>query len=264
MCMVRIEFVIPVLFARGSPENGLLIRVYCSAHQNEVVNHMRTFKSSMLAGIGAVALAGAFVAPGIASAEAAGPLGSLGSLGSEPEATESGTQVITSDNNFKLSATGYNNCTVEFTLENLRASGNTPNWRADYRVDGEDPSMEREIRDVYRPVLTNSQETYDAIEKRDNSYDIDLNEVTIDLTADRTVPVDNTDVAIAPGVAPNADGVHEVTFGVYQGPGLGNDQPEYNAQKTVTVTGCPTESPLGSLGSLDVFGSIEGLFSTEQ
>ncbi len=223
----------------------------------------------MLAGIGAVALAGAFVAPGVA---AAAPSSSLGSLGSSPEATEAEvveTETITYEGKFDLTATGYDNCTVTFELTNLwedyPGTAGGPNWRTDYQVDDESPSIERDIRDVYRPVLTNSQATKNAIDARENPYEIALGETTVDLTAERTVPLSNDDVTTVPGVESNADGEHTVTFGVYQGPGLGNALDEYNDTKSVTVTGCPTaDDATGSLGSLDLFGSLGSLFGTEK
>lgn len=208
----------------------------------------------MIAGAGAVALAGAMIAPGIASAE-----GSLGSLGGEPTAGETATYTETGQ--YEISATPYDNCTVKFEIVDLWTdypNDGEPNFRADYQVDGEDFTF----NEVYRPVVVSNQSIYDAIENRPNSYDIALNTATVNLTEARTVPdsEDVSETAQAPGVEANADGTHTVTFGVYQGPS-GND---YTETVQVTVTGCPTtdddaDEGNGSLGSLDLFGSLEGL-----
>lgn len=219
---------------------------------------MRTFRNSMLAGAGAVALAAGVIAPGVASAD------SLGSLGSSDEGGSGGTATITVDGRYELSATGNNDCTVDFELNSLwedyQGTSGGPYFRADYQVDDEDHTF----NSVYRPVVVSAQNTYDAITNRDNPYDIGLNTAAVDLTEARTVP-DADDISKTvdlPGVAANADGTHEITFGVYQGPN-GND---YDKTKTVTVTGCPTaeEEAFGSLASLDVFGSLGSLLSTDE
>jgi len=258
--MVPIEFGFPVLFACGVPENELLIRIVFHAHQNEVVNDMRTFKSSMLAGIGAVALAGAFVAPGIASAEAAGPLGSLGSLGSSntegPAApAKTDTKSIQPDSRLKVTATAYDNCTVEFNME--ATDSDNVNWVVDYRIDGEEATIDAEGKgeffDVYYPVVTNQEDVAASLNAGyDGKYDVGVGEKTVDLSQ-------------LERIAPTADGSHTVEFKLYRGSPVGGwDADSARQTGEITVTGCPTESPLGSLGSLDVFGSIEGLFSTEQ
>lgn len=172
---------------------------------------------------------------------------------------------------YTLTATAYDNCTVAFELVNDWPEGYTPNWRADYRVDEEDPVMTGSSRggDTYRPVLGSNQKIEDAIQNRANPYDFATGTVTVDLTEARTVPQydDPSQVKELPGVEANEDGKHEITFGVFQGPNTAASG-EYSFDTTVTVEGCPLANGddekdaglIGSLvGSVDVFGSLEGM-----
>lgn len=212
----------------------------------------RNFRTSILAGAGAVALAAGVIVPGIASADS----GSLGSLTGQPTATETGTKTFTEPGKYKIAATGYDNCTVKFELNSLYDEY-VPNYRADYRVDAEDTVFNK----VYRPVVGSNQVIVDAIKGRDNPYDIALETDTVDLTEARTVPsaADDSETTELAGVAPNEDGKHTVSFGVYQGPEGTSVSPE---RVEVQVTGCPTTGTgsmdFGSLdfGSLDLFGSL--------
>src|SRR5699024_1440469 len=84
------------------------------------------------------------------------------------------------------------------------------------------------------------------------------------LTEDRTVPdKDDTDnTTVLPGVEPNDTGEHTITFGVYQGSGLNENNKElYETTEDVVVSGCPITDDGGLLGSVvgsvDVFGSLE-------
>ena len=171
------------------------------------------------------------------------------------------------DGRYTMTATAYDNCTVAFELVNDWPEGYTPNWRADYRVDQEDPVMPGSSRGdkTFRPVLGSNQKIEDAINDRANEYDFATGEVTVDLTEPRTVPQydDPSQVKELPGVEANEDGKHEITFGVYQGPNTAASN-EYSFDTSVTVEGCPMveddEGFLGSVvGSLDVFGSLEGI-----
>ncbi len=208
----------------------------------------------MLAGIGAVALAGAFVAPGIATAA---PSGSLGSLGSAAEATETGEVSYSPDERVTVTATGYDNCTVDFTLE--AENSDAINWVADFRVDGEDatlPSDEGEFFGVYRPVVTNQEDAATALnEKYGEKYGWNV------AVGENTVNLDEL------GIAPTEDGTHKVTFKMYRGsPAGGWDAVEAEGfSEPVTVSGCTTTAGEGAgLGSLDLFGSLGSLFGTEK
>lgn len=170
---------------------------------------------------------------------------------------------------YTLTATAYDNCTVAFELVNDWPEGYTPNWRADYRVDQEDPVMPGSSRGgvTYRPVLGSNQKIEDAIKDREHPYDFATGKVTVDLTETRTVPQydDPSLVTELPGVEANEDGKHEITFGVYQGPNTAASG-EYSFNTAVTAEGCPLAEDeeggaglIGSLiGSVDIFGSLEG------
>ncbi len=211
----------------------------------------------MLAGIGAVALAGAFVAPGIA---AAAPSGSLGSLGASPEATEAeatGTVTYSPDERVTVTATGYDNCTVDFTLD--AKNSDAINWVADFRVDDEDAKIdggEGEFFDVYRPVVTNQADAAQALnDKYGDKYGWD---VAVD---ENTVNLDDL------GIAPTEDGTHTVTFKMYRGSPAGGwaAAEEKGWAGPVTVTGCTTTGgDDAGLGSLGLFGSLGSLFGTEK
>lgn len=167
---------------------------------------------------------------------------------------------------YTMTATAYNDCTVDFTLsddwENYPVENRLPNFRADYRVGDEAPVMPGGSREgpTWRPVLGSNQGIEDAINGRDNPYDFGTNETTVDLTEPRIVPAyeDASETTVRPGVEPNEDGTHVVTFGVYQGPDTAAHG-YYSFDTTVTVQGCPTlegdteddqDSDNGSLGSL--------------
>lgn len=220
---------------------------------------MRTTRFGAFAA--SAALASATILGGASLAQAQSP-------SSEPEATVVETVTVSPpvDKATALTATSYDNCTVSFTLTS--EWGDEGNWRADYRVDGEEAVMANGLRNDgdgvnYRPALGSHQGIEDAIDGR---YDFDTGETTIDLTEDRVVPSfddPSNEVVTLDGVAPNADGIHEVAVGLYQGPVT----TDYDTMRTVTVTGCPTtadededEGFIGSVvGSVDVFGSLEGM-----
>ncbi|GAA4820656.1 hypothetical protein GCM10023353_30800 [Tomitella cavernea] len=212
----------------------------------------------MLAGIGAVALAGAFVAPGVAAAAPSGSLGSLGSSGGEgaaPEATETGVVSYSPDERVTVAATGYDNCTIDFTLG--AKNSDAINWVADFRVDGEDAKIdggEGEFFDVYRPVVTNQADAAQALnDKYSDKYGWN---VAVD---ENTVNLDDL------GIAPTEDGTHTVTFKMYRGSPAGGwaAAEEKGWAGPVTVTGCETTAGT-ALGSLDLFGSLGSLFGTEK
>lgn len=173
---------------------------------------------------------------------------------------------VNADGRYTMTATAYDNCTVSFELVDDWPDDYTSNWRADYRVNQEDPVMQGSSRgdETYRPVLGSNQTIEDAINGRTLPYDFATSEVTVDLTESRTVPdyEDPSKVVALPGVEPNEDGTHKITFGVYQGPSTA-DSGEYSFNTSVTVEGCPTaedDGLIGSVvGSLDVFGSLEGI-----
>lgn len=227
--------------------------------------------------LASTALASATVLGGaaVANASTEDVLGSLdvgGSLFPEAEEPTEPTEVdfaeivgtsLNDEPRYTMTATAYDNCTVAFTLSDDWPGDYQPNFRADYRVGEEAPVMPGSSRgdETYRPVLGSNQAVADAIENRPNEYNFAANEDTVDLTADRVVPdYENTsEVTTLPGVAPNEDGTHVITFGVYQGPDTAAHG-YYSFDTTVTVTGCPTtedEDDSGPLGSLDVFGSLE-------
>lgn len=184
-----------------------------------------------------MALTGGLIAPGIAGA-----------------AEGDSTETVTQDGQFEMTATGNDDCTVDFTLTNLYeeypGTPGGPFWRGHYQVDDEPSNMGDQDSPVYRPVLASAQETIDAINGR---YDIEKGAATVDLRDDRVVPTNNDDTVTLPGVTPADGGSHEVSFGVYQGPGG-----YYGETKTVTVTGCEGDGS-GSVGSLDIFGSLGDL-----
>lgn len=183
-----------------------------------------------------------------------------------------GSDADDADGRYTMTATAYDNCTVAFELTNDWPEGYTPNWRADYRIGEEEPVMVGSSRGegTWRPVLGTNPATEAAIEARTNPYDFATNTATVDLTESRIVPKyeDTSQVKTLPGVAENEDGKHEITFGVYQGPNRAASN-EYSFDTSVTVEGCPTiedevdennDGLLGSVvGSLDVFGSLEGM-----
>lgn len=191
------------------------------------------------------------------------------SASSEEDASVVGTETIQFDDRFTLIGTAYDNCTVAFKLTSDRTDGVTENLRADYRVGGEDSVMDRTdqgVREqVYRPAVVSNETVHKAItEERGNPYDVGLGTTTIDLTEDRTVPdKDDTDnTTVLPGVEPNDTGEHTITFGVYQGSGLNENNKElYETTEDVVVSGCPITDDGGLLGgvvgSVDVFGSLE-------
>ncbi|MDN5757046.1 MAG: hypothetical protein L0H59_00725 [Tomitella sp.] len=204
-----------------------------------------------------MALAGAMIAPGIASAE-----GSLGSLGGEP--TVVGTDNHEEAGLVKFAATGYDNCTVHFSMEDLTGDQDG-RWMLQYRVDQEAPNLTKgetggayPVVDTYRPAVTTVEGRPEAAK-----YQLAMDEVTIDLNDSRSVPSEmssigaTTKVKDLAGVAPNADGKHTVTVDVY-------GRTIVQEKISVEVTGCPTDSPFGSLDVLGSLGSIEGLFSTEE
>ncbi|WP_024794514.1 hypothetical protein [Tomitella biformata] len=195
---------------------------------------MRAFRTPLLAGVGAVALAGSLIFPGIAGA-------------AEP---------IVEPNRFEIAATDNGDCTATFELTDL--SDGRSNWRADYRVDGEDANFNISApRPAYRPVVVSNQAIADAIAGRANPYPVAANEATVDLTESRIVPTANTDeVKTLPGVERNETGTHEVEFGVYQGGVLHTDD-IYQKVVTITVTGCPTTED-GSDSPDSIFGSLGG------
>lgn len=244
---------------------------------------MRKTRIGALVASTALASATILAGAGAANASVGEALGSLdvgGSLQAEAEVVGFAEIVATSNGvveegedpdgapRYTLSATAYDNCTVEFTLEDQWEEyggpdhDGLPGWRADYQVGDEDPVMVGSSRgdSTYRPVVGGNQGIADAIANRDNPYDFDANNALVDLTEDRIVP-DGDDVSetvIRDGVEPNDDGTHEVTFGVYQGPNT-SASGQYSFDTTVTVTGCPItedEDSSGPLGSLDLFGSL--------
>ena len=225
---------------------------------------MRTNRIGSLLASSALASATILGGAGIASAQSS-------SSEAEPNVVDTAEIVMTANGNddentdgrYTLSATAYDNCTVAFELTDDWPGDYQPNWRADYRVGDEPAVMPGSSRggETYRPVLGSHQGIEDAIDGR---YDFDTNTATIDLTEPRTVPLydDPSEETELAGVKPNEDGKHEVTFGVYQGPNTAKSG-EYSFDTSVTVEGCPMiedEGFLGSVvGSLDVFGSLEGI-----
>ena len=222
---------------------------------------MRKTRFASLAASAALASATILGGAGLAQAQSS----------SEPEMVDSAEIVMKAggeddgEGRYTLSATAYDNCTVAFELEDNWPGEYTPNWRADYRVGKEKPVMPGSSRgeNTYRPVLGSHDGIEEAIENRgDKAYDFDTGQVTVDLTEPRTVPQydDPSDVTERPGVEPNQDGTHEITFGVYQGPNTAAHN-EYSFNTSVTVEGCPTTDDGGLLGSVvgsvDVFGSLE-------
>lgn len=201
---------------------------------------MRWFRISLLAGAGAVALTGGLIAPGIAAA-----------------AEEGSTGAVLETDQFRMTATGNDDCTVTFELEgrveDYQGSVDTPNRRAHYRVGEEGPSMGGDGAPVYRPVLTTAERVKEAIDGRDTPYEIDLDKVTVDLRQDRVVPTNDDDVTTLGGVTPADGDSHTVFFGVYPGPGG-----HYSDMEEVTVTGCE-DAGGGSVGGLDLFGSLSEL-----
>lgn len=265
---------------------------------------MRKSRIGALVASTALASASLLAGAGVANASVEDLIGSVdvfGSLQSEqddgatdepagptaPAAVDSAEIVATStgivkegeeadgDPRYTLSATAYDNCTVAFTLvdgwgDDYPTEGKRAGWRADYRVGAEDavmPAGSSRGAPTYRPVVVGNDTIANAVQGRDNPYDIAANKATVDLTKDRIIP-DAEDVSqtiIRDGVEPNDDGRHVVTFGMYQGPNTATSG-LYSFDTDVTVTGCPTteddevddgdEAGKSPLGSLDVFGSL--------
>lgn len=223
--------------------------------------------------LASTALASATVLGGaaVANASTEDVLGSLDVGGSlfpeaeEPEADEpeaGETDTVRSEGNYIMTATAFDNCTVQFTLQTERDE-DYGNWRGDYQVNdeppitepGSDPSVGNR-GETYRPALGSNQNIEEAI---DGTYDFGTRDVMVDLTEERRVPDFAGGAETLPGVEANENGEHIINFGVYQGP-PGYTEDIYNTNGSVTVTGCPTtedEDDSGPLGSLDVFGSLE-------
>lgn len=213
------------------------------------------------------ALASSVVLGGVPAANASveGLISSVDVFGSlegpvEREVVDSNEIVGLSQNEeprYTMTATAYNDCTVDFTLTDDWPGEYVPNFRADYRVGDEAPVLPGGSREgpTWRPVLGSNQGIADAIAGRDNPYDFAANEATVDLTEPRTVPQYGNPnlVTELPGVEPNETGTHVITFGVYQGPDTASHG-YYSFETEVTVTGCPVieeeDSDTGSLGSL--------------
>ncbi|WP_248499710.1 hypothetical protein [Tomitella gaofuii] len=179
-----------------------------------------------------MALAGGIIAPGIASAADGGT-----------------TDSISPDSRVTVSATGNDDCTVDFTLK--ATDSDTANWVADYRVDGEDPTIESTgdaFFNVYHPVVTNQKDAAEALNGlEDHDYNVGVNTQQVDLSS-------------------YGPGEHTVTFKLYRGPSAGNWGDEEKQTGEITVTCADDqEDGTGSLGSLDVFGSlgsIAGIFES--
>lgn len=218
----------------------------------EVVIHMRTFRTSVLAGAGAVALAAGVIAPGVASA---GSLDSLGSSEAAPEVVASANFTVEgSDGDAKVTAEATEACTVDFTLD--AKQGDASNWVVQYRVDDADPkisSEDGEFYSVFNPVVANHEDDAEALNENygdEYGWDVGVGEQSVDLS----------------GVEASEDGTHDVKFWIYRGmPKGGWDSDNAQQTGTVEVTGCPTaeEEAFGSLASLDVLGSLGSLLSTE-
>lgn len=183
-------------------------------------------------------------------------------------AQETDTATVTSEGNYTMTATAIGDCQVEFTLKSLRGD-DYGNWRGDFQVNEEDPITAPGSNpgvgnrgETFRPVIGSHQGIADAIADRENPYDFGAGTVTVDLTAERTVPDfdEPTETMTLPGVEANADGTHTVNFGVYQGPPR-YDAEIYNTNGQITVTGCPTTEDdwFGGNLSAEIFGELENL-----
>lgn len=172
-------------------------------------------------------------------------------------AEESGTDAITGGA-ATVTATANDNCEVTFAFADDIDDDllDSTNWVVDYRVDGEEPTIPNytdeseedldEQLSVFRPVVASNQGSVDALNDHEQyDYDVDLLDKTVNLN----------DV-----IEPNDSGEHTVTFKFYRGTA---DWHSEENQGEVTVTGCDTaggEGLIGSIvGSVDVFGSLEGM-----
>lgn len=198
------------------------------------------------AAVGTVALAGGLIAPGIANAAEG-----------DPPAAPGDTVTVGADDRVKMSATGNNDCTVDFTItdehgpyKGADGADKVPNWTGHYQVDDEAHTLPG----VYRPVVTSSP----AVMEAGPLWDLELDSATVNLKDERRVPAPAEEAGgpstftTLPGVNGEVD-EHVITFNVYRGIAfnLGEDE-----KGSVTVTGCETADEDETNGSLD-FGSID-------
>lgn len=203
---------------------------------------MRAIRKSILAGAGAVALAGAVIAPGAASAASQGP------------------------DNIKFSAVDNGNCTATFTIVNSVNIGGE--WaKVNYWVGANAPESAPAYGDnrdsagsvKADPAVKDADGT--AVEPyRAGGYRFGLPTVE---TAEK---VDFSQYADQPQGPRAGDGEVNISYRF-----TGVDTKDYdNRLKKLIVTGCDgaddnsgdTNEGGGSLGSLDVFGSLKGIFQS--
>lgn len=194
---------------------------------------MRTFRTSMLAGAGAVALAAGVVAPGIAGA----------STGQGPS-------------NITFAATDNGDCTATFTITNHVNIGG--DWaKVNYWVGADAPERAPDFGDnrgsdgavMADPAFENADG--DEFEPyRDGGYHWGLESVETEET------VDFSEYASEPQGPRAGEGEVNIAYRF-----TGVDTKDYdNSLEKLIVTGCDTGSgATGSLGSLDLFGSLGSL-----
>ncbi|MDN5758233.1 MAG: hypothetical protein L0H59_06825 [Tomitella sp.] len=180
---------------------------------------MRTFRTSVLAGAGAVALASALALPGISSAAAS-----------------------VDPSRVTFEATNNGDCTATFTVKNTTNSSIN---KVVYWTGTDAPKN--------APPFGDDRGATIAIVADPALLDADGNEHPAPPFTRGLEPVETTANVDLSAVANGADTVDVA----YRMTGMESDDYDNNL-KTVEVTGCSTPV-MGSIGSLDIFGSLEGL-----